>query len=166
MNKLSHFLGIAAALSAVLGHVQPAAAEITLPGRCHQGYCYDTIYLGKTLLERGSDGVLYAVETAIQWHEGRTDVAKESYVYCSTTKPAVIFAVDSTDGPYRASLLNPGERQPIGAFMSSYPVYWATCHNLVGPRFDVSEDRAREMGYSMNLQESQIAIDDPRDFLK
>ena len=48
----------------VLSAAMPAFAELILPGRCHMGRCWEHKFLKKTLLEKGRDGKLYAVELA------------------------------------------------------------------------------------------------------
>lgn len=153
------------------GLIHSASSEIVLPGRCYQGSCFETLFGGKALLERDLDGNLYAIEMSIRWLAGgpeptdRIERREETYVYCSTVRPAFIRPESPGSSVYTALFLNPGG-QPSGASMSVYPIYWTTCHNLVGPRFDIGEERAREMGYSLNLRESQITINDPRDILR
>lgn len=146
------------------------SAEIILPGRCYQGNCHETLFQGKTLLEQGLDGSLYVVEIARRSFRGGSEAVgdfgatEEVYVYCSTTQPAYIRSESPSSNSYLVSFLNPGG-QPSGAFMSVYPIYWTTCHNLIGPEFNIDENRAREMGYPLNIRESQTTIEDPRDIL-
>jgi hypothetical protein len=151
---------------------KPSLAEIILPGRCYQGSCHETLFQGKTLLEQGPDGTLYAVEIARRRFRGGSEptgdfeAVEEIYVYCSTTRPAYIRPESPGSSSYFAGFLNPGG-QPIGASMSVYPIYWATCHNFVGPNFfsDEMRSRAVDLGYPLNLRESQINLSNPREIL-
>lgn len=140
----------------------PAGADILLPGRCHMGECWENRFISKELLRETSRGRLYAVELASRswpmdsepsenWERQRTD-----YVYCSTTRPAIVF---NADGSYYAHLLNPGNF-PFGYEMGDYPIYWATCHNFVGPEFFSEEMTARaiRLGYPLNLEPNQIEL--------
>ncbi|PSF33891.1 hypothetical protein C7H19_19400 [Aphanothece hegewaldii CCALA 016] len=49
----------------------------------------------------------------------------------------------------------------------NYPIYWATCHNFIGPDFFSLEmtERARQLGYSLNLPSEQIELKDVLDIL-
>lgn len=149
----------------------PAFAELILPGRCpHMGMCWENKFLKKTLLEKGRDGTLYSVELAgrswrIESQPPDTfEPTRTSYVYCSKTRPAFIF---KTDGKFIAHLLNPGGDW-YGYNQSDYPVYWATCHNFVGPDFfsEVMKNRAIQLGYPLNLPSEQMDLNNVRDILK
>ena len=141
---------------------QPVMAELILPGRCHMGECWDNKFISKTQLREGSNGTLYAVEMASRsWSFGSEPPAKFDsptirYVHCSTTKPAYIF---NSDGTYYAHLLNPGGDW-YGYNVGDYPVYWATCHNFVGPEFfsEKMTSRAVQLGYPLNLSSEQIEL--------
>jgi len=154
----------------VLSAAMPAFAELILPGRCHMGRCWEHKFLKKTLLEKGRDGKLYAVELAGRsWPtESKPPATFEppqtSYVYCSTTRPAYIFEIE---GKNYAHLLNPGGDW-FGYNVSDYPVYWATCHNVIGPDFfsKAMKSRATQLGYSMNLPSEQLELNNVRDILK
>lgn len=149
-------------LGVVLLIAQPVLADIILPMRCHMGQCGEQKLLEKTLLKKGTNGTLYSVKTAgrsWKWgSEATRDFGNEriSYVYCSKTKPAYIFKSEST---YYAHLLNPGGGWS-GYNHNDYPVYWATCHNFVGPNFFSEEMTARavQLGYSLKLPQEQIEL--------
>ena len=120
------------------GLAKPALADLILPGRCHMGYCFDHKFVSKTLLQEGRNSKIYAVELASRsWEINLAppttfDPPETYYVHCSTRRPAFI---SNHEGTYSASLLNPGGDDWYGYNVSHYPVYWATCHNFVGPDF-------------------------------
>jgi hypothetical protein len=164
---------LSASISTIFAFIlsQSAQAEIILPGRCHMGYCWENQFLGKTLLRTGNDaGKLYSVKLASRdWEMGTSPSSSYgkptvSYVYCSTTKPAYIF---QADGTYFAHLLNPGGDW-FGYNMSDYPIYWATCHNFVGPNFFSEEmtSRAIQLGYPLDLPSEQIELDNVLEILR
>ena len=148
----------------------------TLPGRCQMGICWDNQYRGKTLLHQGKRDRLYSVELAFRsWEMGTEpdnnfEKPRTSYVYCSTSKPALIFAEDTAnpDSGYIAHLLNPGGDDWAGYNMADYPIYWLTCHNIVGPNFfsEAMSDRALQLGYSLNLPSESLELDHWRDIVE
>jgi len=133
------------------------------------GICWDRQFLGKTLLQAGSQGELYAVELTFRsWAIDAAPPAtfeppQTSYVHCSTTRPAFIFA--GSDGGFYAHLLNPGGDDWAGYNMADYPVYWATCHDLFALNVFSAEvaDQAVALGYSLSLPTGQIQLDRPQD---
>lgn len=138
---------------------------VILPGRCHMGQCWDNKFVSKSLLKTSNNGELYSVKIASRsWsidsqppdNFGQVEM---SYVYCSRTKPAYIFNSDNT---YYAHLLNPGGDW-YGYNQSDYPIYWATCHNFVGPNFFSEEmtSRAIKLGYPLNLSSEQVELNNP-----
>ncbi|TVP65216.1 MAG: hypothetical protein EA342_14680 [Leptolyngbya sp. LCM1.Bin17] len=149
--------------------VKPVLADLILPGRCHQGYCYENKFVSKTRLGEGQDGTLYAVELASRnWQNGVTvpgafEPSRTTYVYCSTRRPMLIFELENT---YYINTLNPGGRS-YGFNMSDYPIYWATCHNFVGPDFfsERMTNQARRLGYPLNLTQGQSQIRELSDVL-
>lgn len=141
-----------------------AFADFVLPGRCHMGLCGETRFISKDILRAGSDGMLYSVELAYRSYpifsepSGTFGEPNTSYVYCSTSRPAYIF---NSDGTYYASFLNPGGNDWFGYNMSNYPIYWATCHNFVGPGFfsERMTANAIRLGYPLNLRQDQIELE-------
>lgn len=141
----------------------PAQADILLPGGCRMGECWENRFLSKELLRETSRGRLYLVEVDTRFWPMNSEPSNNweppwtAYVYCSTSRPAFISQGDT--GEYYASLLNPGG-DPFGYEMSSYPVYWAACHNFVGPDFFSEEMTARaiRLGYPLNLEANQIEL--------
>lgn len=142
---------------------QPAQAEVILPESCRMGECWQSKLIAKNILKRNQLGTLYSVHLAarswqqespppLEFAQVRTD-----YVFCSTVKPALIFELE---GDYFAHLLNPGGDDYSGYNQDDYPIYWATCHNLVGPDFFSEEmtNRARKWGYTLNLPSEQITL--------
>jgi len=169
MNKISPL----AVLSTIALTALPASAEIILNVGCYMGnVCYQSRYHGKTFLEQGENGRLFSVETStrtIHNEEGGRVSAfgprKTSYVYCSTTRPTYIFRFDSG---YAAHFLNPGSPDSEYSYMrGSYPVYWTTCHNLVGPVFfsEAMTRRAINLGYSLGLHTDHVNLSNPREIL-
>jgi hypothetical protein len=118
--------------------ISPAIAEIILPGRCRMGICWDRKFVDKDLLKSTDIGKLYAIKTAERSWKMDTIPPKKfkssgtSYIYCSKTKPAYVFKKDGAG--YLANLLNLGE-YGHGYNISDYPVYWTTCHNIIGQTF-------------------------------
>lgn len=157
----SRLLLITGVLASVL-LAQPASADIVLPQKCQMGQCGDSKFIRKDLLREGPNGALYSVKLASRsWQMDSEPPAnfgqpEVNYVYCSTTRPSRIFK----DGAiYYAHLLNPGGDW-FGYNASDYPVYWATCHNFVGPDFFSEEmtSRAIKLGYPLNLPSDQIEL--------
>lgn len=145
--------------------------RLVLPGRCQMGECWDNKFVEKMLLKVGPNGTLFSVKTASRsWQMGSQPPnsfgqAEVSYVYCSRTKPAYIFNHEHT---YYAHLLNPGSGDFFGYNQSDYPIYWATCHNFVGPDFFSEEmtSRAIKLGYSLNLSSDQIELNNVLEIMK
>lgn len=58
---------------------------------------------------------------------------------------------------------------PALAIIDMYPIYWATCHNFVGPDFFSEEmrNRATNLGYprNENLEWNQFELTNIRDIL-
>lgn len=133
------------------------------------GECWESKFLGKAVLKKGLDGTLYEVKTASRsWPmdsqpSSSFEPPRVSYVYCSTTKPAYIFKVDDIIYAHRLNL--GGEY--FGYNQSDYPIYWATCHDSFGPDFfsDEMTERAKKLGYSLDLPSEQIELKDVLDIL-
>lgn len=164
---LSALPSVLTTLSTVV-FASPAAAPPVLPGRCHMSICWDRQFLGKTLIQAGPQGELYAVELTFRtWPivdapPATFEPPQTSYVHCSTTRPAFIF---DSDGVLYAHLLNPGGDDWAGYNMADYPVYWATCHDLFAENIFSAEvtDQAVELGYSLTLPTDQIQLEQPQD---
>jgi hypothetical protein len=141
-------LMLAGGLVASLLLVTPAKADVILPARCHMGICGENRFIQKDVLRTWP----MEEEPSGSYNEPRT-----SYVYCSTSRPAIVF---ESDGIYYADLLNPGGDDFYGYNMSDYPVYWATCHNFVGPDFfsERMTANAIRLGYPLNLPQDQIEL--------
>lgn len=148
----------------------PALANFILPGRCHQGACSEYTYLSKTAIGDGRTGRLYEVQLSSRTYfdNGNPDYFERmtSYVYCSTRNPHYIFIPEYQNSPV-ATMLNPGGDDYPYAFVDFYPVYWATCHNFVGPNFFSQDMKARaiRLGYPLNFPSSQFDLNNVRDIL-
>lgn len=159
MNKV---ISIVTGLTIFLLFTPSSLADVVLPGRCHMGECWEQKLIEKTLLKSSSQGKLYSVKIATRsWPMGSSPnspfgSSQINYVYCSTKKPAYLF---SSDGIYYGHLLNPGGDW-YGYNMSDYPIYWATCHNFVGPDFFSERMKAKaiQLGYSVNLPSEQVEL--------
>jgi hypothetical protein len=141
--------------------------------------CHEMMIEKKTQLRRNSFGTLYEVLVSSRdWpmNQPRPSLARLpfgkadiSYVLCSTSRPAYIFrAPDGFQGKYLAHRLNPDGQSWFGFNRSSYSIYWAACHNLVGPDFfaPAMVTRSIQLGYPGNLQQDQIEIDHPLDLMR
>ncbi len=139
----------------------PAHAELILSDVCRMGACGHIRFDGKTLLRDSGREQLYEVESAYRITvigeepvNNFRDLSKK-YVLCSRTRPAVIYWSEYGER-YEAHHLNPGEH-PGSVMTGSQVIYWATCHNFVGPNFfsDEMRNRARDLGYPLNLRINQ-----------
>lgn len=154
----------------IISQAQPAFGDLILPGNCHMGRCWEQKFFRKTLLEKGGDGTLYSVELATRsWSmeaepSGLFTPSETGYIYCSTIRPAYIF---KSENKYYAHFLNPGGEW-YGYNRSDYPVYWATCHNFIGPDFfsEAMKNRAIQLGYPLNLPSEQKELNNVRDILR
>jgi hypothetical protein len=167
------FLAVSTFVSAIFIAL-PAFADIILPGRCpHMGYCWDQKLSKKRLVQKFRFGTLYSIELASRSWKFQSqppdtfEPSRTSYVYCSTTRPAFIFQLDRNPNQYYAHFLNPGGEW-YGYNVSSYPVYWETCHQFSAKDFrnDNMRRRALQLGYSLRLKTEQRELNNLRDFLK
>ncbi|OUC13019.1 MAG: hypothetical protein B0A82_19190 [Alkalinema sp. CACIAM 70d] len=157
-------------LTPVLLSAQATLASPILPGRCHMGTCWDSQFISKTVVDKTDRGTLYRVQIAHRSWPMESDPSdnfgepQTNYVLCSTQKPAYIF---ESDGTVYAHLLNPGGDW-FGYNQGDYPVYWATCHNFVGPNFfsDEMTEKARSLGYPLDLPSDQIELTKVTDILE
>jgi len=91
-----------------------------------------------------------------------------SYVICSTSKPAYLFRASAgSSSNYLAHRLNPDGQSYYGYNMSDYSIYWATCHNLVGPVYfsPMMVTQSIRLGYSGKLIQDQIETNDPLELM-
>jgi hypothetical protein len=179
MTANRHLIARTLFVSAVLGASIPVHAQAVVPGRCHMGSCGEMIIASKTPLRSTSIGTLYEVRTGYRsWPMGTArpspakvpfGKAQVGYVLCSTRKPAYIFqAGEGSTANYLAHLLNPDGQSYFGYNQSDYSIYWATCHNLVGPVFFSPEmtTKSIQLGYPGNLPQDQIEINHPLDLVR
>lgn len=156
-------ISLVVGILAFISPIQSAKADIILPGRCHMGYCSDNKFIEKTILKKGSTGTLYSVKLASRSWSFDSKPPKQfnepniSYVYCSTDSPVYMFESNKV---YVVHFLNPGGYS-YGFNHSDYPIYWATCHNFVGPDFFSEEMTARaiQLGYPLDLSSDQTYVD-------
>jgi hypothetical protein len=163
-------LSLALATPSYADAINTPAPKTVVPGGCHMGQCMDTIIERKGKIKEGKDGSLYSVVTSNRyWKDTNGKPVKSqptnrfiSYVYCSTTRPAVIF---EDEGSAIAHTLNPGDNDFYGYNISDYPVYWAVCHNILGSgklmdyfQNGIVTEQAIKLGYPLNLPSDQIRL--------
>ena len=173
-QKLGQVIALSCLISgAIIGlNNEVASARSILHKRCHGHYCLEIKSVKKTFLKNGPNGKLYSIKqirrdypdgslTGGKISKGKFREDKEpSYVYCSTSKPAVI---TKHEGNYLATTLNPGGFVD-SASTESNVLYWNTCHNFVGPDFFSARmtRKAKSLGYPLNLQRSQFELKNAR----
>jgi len=180
MAILSDLSRLVILLSGISTPLATQAAAI-VPGRCHMDSCSEMRIEQKTPLRTNAIGTLYEVRISDRsWpmNQRRPSLAALpfsnpaiSYVLCSTRRPAIIFQPPQDFLPgvnYVAHLLNPDGQSWYGYNFSSYSIYWATCHNLVGPNFFSPEmvTRAIQLGYPGGLPEDSVQINHPLDLMR
>jgi hypothetical protein len=140
---------------------------------CRQGECWEMQVLGIRLERKTPRGQLYRIVVGRRsWPmDGKppSQFAERSqdYVYCSRTRPAYIFR-DPTGSGYLAHLLNPGGEY-FGYNQHSYPIYWGVCHGISNLEVVFSPamtQKAKQLGYPLNLPSQQITLVRATDILK
>jgi hypothetical protein len=141
----------------------PLLAEpgVLLRERCHQGECAFTQIIQTKTVGHNADGYMLEVKarSASLRIPPRADdpatmkppknfgLVRVIFVYCSKTKPALVFYDDRT---FHAHLLRIGET-PAGYEIDSQIEYWAACHDKVVSVADVTENKlakdAAGLGY-------------------
>lgn len=161
---------VAAALCAAL----PAAAQTfprTLEGRCPQGACARTELLSREEAARSPDGVLWRVRSRLgtpgSGNRIRWRSPAESYVFCSTVRPAYLF--HDSDGPqWTVHLLAPGYPQALSGFTyESQQAYNYVCHGVAEVEGPAAEALAGQ-GYPASLagRTDQFDVTNPQDILR
>ncbi|MEN9244431.1 MAG: hypothetical protein Q6K81_06000 [Gloeomargarita sp. DG02_5_bins_242] len=139
---------------------------------CRQGECWETQVLARQLQHQSPQGQLYRITTVRRsWPLDGKPPAQfqerfQSYVYCSRTRPASIFAHPSGKG-YLAHLLNPGGEY-FGYNQNAYPVYWGVCHGIYDQDVfsPAMTQKAKQLGYSLKLPSEQIELQRVTDILQ
>ena len=173
------FLSIVLACSAIRGS---AAAQINAPqgeapeiirGLCQKDGCAEFAILAKDSSAKAADGELFRTRIAA-YHanaQGRASQGEQNgFVYCSTTRPAVISAPNG--GAAVAFMLAPDEQSPSWALRSTAnfaTIYFGVCHGPAAGRA-AATDRARvgkSLGYRVPLAKSQtVNLNRPDDILQ
>lgn len=137
------------ASAAPLGAASP---EMLLRERCYQGECTFTKIIQTKTIGRNAGGYLLQVKArsvAVGLKQGESEkipapknfgIVRVVYIYCSTTKPALIF-YDSKK--FYAHIMNIGET-PAGYEIGSHIEYWAACHDRIVSVGDVTEGKLAE----------------------
>jgi len=183
---------LAATLSLISASPLPVESQTVIPGQCGMDECFEMQIEKRRPLFTNSIGTLNEVRVSTRsWkyslssnhspkqpmrHEARQSAdgilfgrPKISYVLCSTSKPAIIDEGGEQYGSnYAASLVNPNGIAPASVFRSAHQLYWAVCHNLVGPNYFTDEmvSTSIRLGYPGNLPENQIGISYPLDLMR
>ncbi|MGF1498923.1 MAG: hypothetical protein ACFB8W_19165 [Elainellaceae cyanobacterium] len=133
---------------------------------CRQGTCWETYLLGQQIVHQNRLGGVVSTlrEVNLETHSTGDSVRQRSqWVYCSTEEPFVAFEVPFGDDELMyLHYINPGGNQ-LGSYnSSSHSLYWGICHDLWDAEIWSPENglaqRARELGYSLNLWEGQREI--------
>ncbi len=141
-------------------------------GLCSPDGCAEFSVEAADLVAQGPDGRLLRtrVRTFQIDHGGRRDTGVEQgYVFCSTTRPAVISA--SAGKPVTALFLAPDDHRPDWQQRKDrnyYVLYFAMCHGPdAGRRAAVDRvGTARALGYRVPLQETRVVtLGRPEDVL-
>ncbi len=154
MKQLS-FSGLLSLL-AVFSLPSGASAALTMPDYCHMDYCHQTTIDSKEYVDSNSGGTLYLLKETIVTtpdttnyperidinrrqffnHYGsyRISEQSESFVFCSSTRPTLLWKNDEGLDRYRGSVLAI-LNDPYGYNYTGYQTYLAACHNLVGPEY-------------------------------
>ncbi len=146
-------------------------------GRCHMDYCDRHLITSANELGRhpGGYGVLFFVRSSDRLEQYDPDIGYEgqpikieksrssTMVFCSKTKPGVIFKIDGEQWVFRP--LKPGEPEAeFGFNAGSYSWYYASCHNTTQP---VGTKLAKRLGYkfSNGKLDDDIKIERPTEVL-
>ena len=145
-------LSASAIALSLIAYPSKAQAAIQFPESCRMGSCSLSTLDSKEALRSNEFGTLYLIntsgslypqttysETAGRDYElfvnyyGTDYVASssQSYVFCSTTIPSVLFEADGEYVMKRLALFE----SPSSADRSDHQTYLATCHNLAGPDY-------------------------------
>jgi hypothetical protein len=152
------------------------AQQVVLRTSCHMDSCFWLDLETKTILQAGLGGNLvkvrakrgesfhpqgsYETTQPIQWK------LVESYVFCSTVRPAVLYQQDNT---WFATFLAPGN--PIanpGSAQDALVVYFFVCHDLNFAEKVISDEDVASLGYPASLAEragDQERLTSPTDIL-
>jgi hypothetical protein len=153
-------------LTTLFSYALPAVASIELPKWCHMGECSIQTLESKEILRSNALGDLYlATFSMIRYpapdsaesfqqmfvdHYGSelVESSSESYIFCSSSMPSVLFVTDEKENILNRLVLTGG--QPASSMWHSHVNYLATCHNIAGPDYfstNVANILIRE-GYS------------------
>jgi len=136
--------------------------DIRLRERCHQGECTFTNIIATRTIGKNDGGRMMEVKArsaTLPIPKKRADdpstmkepknygLVRVLYIYCSTSKPAMIFYDDTK---FYAHLFKIGE-PAAGYEIDSQIEYWAVCHDKIVSVADVAEGKlakqAADLGY-------------------
>ncbi len=165
-------LGLGLVALPVLAQPQGGSGKPIVQSGCQQGQCWESQVLGIHLEQQSPQGKLYRVTMGRRsWPlEGKPPAQfsqrTQDYLYCSRTRPAFIFR-NPTGAGYLAHLLNPGG-EFFGYNQNAYPIYWGVCHGVYNQDVfsPAMTQKAKRLGYSLNLPSDQIALPRLVDFLE
>ena len=180
-------------LLAVFSLPSGASAALTMPNYCHMDYCSQTTIDSKEYVNSNSNGTLYLLkETVVTTpdttnyperieinrrqffnHYGayRVSEQSESFVFCSPTRPTLLWKNDEGIDRYRGAVLAI-LNETYGYNYTSYQTYLAACHNLVGPDYFTSSTYAMLLregynnSYFRNYADIEFTTDDIRSIMQ
>ncbi|BCG79909.1 lysozyme inhibitor LprI family protein [Mesorhizobium sp. 113-3-3] len=150
-----------------------------IQGRCHMDYCGWFSIEERSIAARAPDGVLYRVESRY-WEskhpEGTYDTPAplkdngrgDWYVFCSLTRPAMMFHDSSTENNWVVSTLSPNDQGGIfGYNESSYTEYFAACHDIeITDVYGQISPKVKGLGYRVDAEAvKQERLSNPKDYL-
>ncbi len=172
-------LSVSVVTLSLIAYQSKAQAAIQFPESCRMGECSVGTLDSKEALRSNEFGTLYLINTSGSSYPQTTypesaardyelfvnyygtdyvTGSSQSYVFCSTSIPSVLFEADGEYVMKRLALFEP----PSNADRDSHEIYLATCHNLAGPdyfSFEVQTLLIRE-GYTTRYvsQDEQVNV--------
>ncbi len=141
---------------------------VLIKGYCQQDACpYWSIERRERVGETAAGYLIRSYER--RWSDGRYDAPSRhkggelvvSYVFCSTTNPSIFFKTPGTTFKYNLNAkpwtllpIDPGVTPP-SAGVSYWIEYFAICHDVITPAFDVTA--AKSLGYREPLSPDRMA---------
>ena len=134
-------------------------------GGSKQGTSWDVYLLNKKLAQEikigGETRRLYLVDLEVRSTEvvsGETSTKRKTdLVQCSTSAPFIAFKDNYSPQTAILHYINPGGDWS-GYNQDSHLQYWAICHDLLGDSNYNPKAKAKELGYSLDLEDRQVEI--------
>ncbi len=151
------FLALAAPASA-----QTSGRSDLVRGLCQPEGCDEFAVLGADRVAANEDGTLLRtrIKTFHASRDGRRDLGEENgYVFCSTTKPAIMASQDGrTMAFYLAPFATAESREQVRRNANYHAVYFALCHGVEAGQAAVRDlaGTARGLGYRVPEAQSRV----------